>query len=125
MMRSSSTLYDNNNIIMCDYIMEPCPKERTIVDEMEGVLKEAIGYVCGWETLEKEGKALTKASNPTKQLAEAKKKLQTIIHNNRNNDCNNITKCHSNCDDNNNTNTNINNNNNCDNTSAKCGSVEV
>jgi len=58
---------------------EPQPKEISILDEFEGALKEIIGYFFGWKTLEKEGKAIYKASNPTKQLEAAKKKLYTII----------------------------------------------
>jgi len=64
---------------MCS-IKEPSPpRERSILDEVEGVLKEKIGYVCGWKELENEGKALCKALNPTKQLAVARKRLYTIM----------------------------------------------
>jgi uncharacterized protein YjbJ (UPF0337 family) len=84
--------------ILHDIIMEPLPRERTFVDEVEGVLKEAIGYVCGWSQLEKEGKALNKASNPIKQLADAKKRLHksTIDFTISNNRCYDSNSNHAN-----------------------------
>jgi len=58
-------------------LREPEPhREPSILDEIEGRMKQAIGLLLGSVELQKEGIAINKATNPTKEWEHYKQKLQ-------------------------------------------------